>query len=479
MTVADPTIATGIPGLDPVIGGGLTPGAFVFIVGAPGAGKTVLASQIIFHAVRTGVNALVLTTLSEGNVKLIQHLHSFDFFDEAPVGNALHFLSLHTVLGGNLDTAATALVRTIRETGARMVLIDGVQGIDDFLSDAPLQHRLFAALSAASSYLDTTIIVTFSGNARDPELVRHLTTADVVVNMDYAVVGQRHTRYIDIIKHRGNAQLAGLHHYAITSQGITVFPRLEARALPEARPRPSGRAAFGLPELDALLGGGPNVGTITIIAGAPGTGKTTLALTWALAAAQPEDRTVMVSFLERKVDLREKATTFNLQLDQALNSGALSLIWLSSSEIEPDMVAATVLSALTPTTTRVVIDDISVLLRTLGSRASDYLAALSNQLYAAGVTSLLLFEIEAFTGFHFNVGRTPLSQVADNALVIQQVAVDHVMYRLLAVLKMRFSDHQRVMRQLVLDSEGVRVLAPAATKPGLLEDARDNADKVS
>ena len=468
MTVSAAPISTGVSGLDTILGGGVSQGAMVFIVGQPGAGKTILGSQLVFEAVRRGEKALVLTAFSEGHVKLIEHLRPFTFFDEAQVGQAVTLLALQTLLDGSPAGGATALLRTIRETGARLVLIDGFQGVPDLFADPRAVRQMLVGLSSLLSYVDVTLVITLEGNGRDPALMGLLTTADVMLGLDYRIDGLRHSRHVEVIKQRGQAPLAGLHPYTITAQGLTVFPRLEARLLPPARPRLAARAAFGLPELNALLGGGLTARTTTVMAGAPGAGKTTLALHWALAEAQPERRTVFVSFAEHEEELREKARAFGMDLDPALASGALTLMRISPSEIIPDIVATQLLDALTATTERLVIDDITGLVRALGARAPDYLAALNDQLYALDMTSLVSYEVDAFTGFAFDLARTPLALVAHNVLVVQQVAVDGVLHRMLAVLKMRFSAHDRTLRELVLDAQGVRVLSPAQT-PGTLD----------
>jgi Cdc6-like AAA superfamily ATPase len=56
--------STGIPGLDDILGGGLTPDRLYLVEGTPGTGKTTLALQFLMEGVRLGVPALYIT-LSE------------------------------------------------------------------------------------------------------------------------------------------------------------------------------------------------------------------------------------------------------------------------------------------------------------------------------------------------------------------------------------------------------------------------------
>ena len=236
MTVSAAPISSGVRGLDTILGGGVSRNAMVFIVGPPGAGKTILASQLVFEAVRRGEKALVLTTFSEGHVKLIEHLRPLTFFDEAQVGQAVTLLSLQTLLGENPAGGAAILVRTTRETGARMVLIDGFHGASDLLADPRAVRQMLVDLSSLLSYVNVTLVMTLEGNGRDPALMSQLTTADVVLGLDYRVEGLRHSRHIEVIKHRGQASLPGLHPYIIIAHCQTVFHRLVACLLPPTQP---------------------------------------------------------------------------------------------------------------------------------------------------------------------------------------------------------------------------------------------------
>lgn len=457
-------LTTHVPGLDTVLGGGLPPNSLVFVVGPPGAGKTVLASQILFEAARRGQRALILSNFSEGHEKLAEHLRTFAFFDEQLLAERFTLLSLLAVIGEERETAATLITRAIRDVGAKLVLIDGFQGLTGLFGRNELR-RMMATLSTVTSYLGVTLIVTLEGVGRDPATVSEITTADVVIDLDYGVEGWRHRRRLDIIKQRGMPLLAGLHPYAITGAGIVVSPRLEARSAPATRPAP-GRAAFDLAELDRLLGGGLPTGSMTVLSGAPGIGKTLLGLAWAWAGVQAGESGVFFGFTEQPAHLRAKAAAFGMDLTGAVEAGTLRLIRLSPVEVEPDQVADQVLAALTPATRRLVIDDIVTLILELGPRARNYLASLRDQLAGRGVTGLYLQEIAPFTGFRLELGSTPLTLIADNVLLAQQQMVADRVHRVMAVLKMRGSGYDHTLRELLLDGGSIHVLAAAESVTG-------------
>ncbi|MBA3946704.1 MAG: AAA family ATPase [Herpetosiphonaceae bacterium] len=464
MTTPTTNLTTGVPGLDVIVDGGLSPGALVFLVGAPGAGKTILASQILFHVVKEDNGpAVIFTVFSEGNTKLLDHLRRLTFFDEQLVGHDVTLLSLERVLGTDPDAMASAIVREIRQSGARVVLIDGFQGVIGLLADDRTIRRTLARIATLIAYLDVTVLVTMAGSSHDPHLSTTLTTADLVLGLEYAVEGRRHTRRLEVVKQRGRRQLPGLHPYSISDAGVRVFPRLEVRPHQLLRPRPHDLAPFGLPDLDALLGGGVAHGSATLLAGPPGSGKTTLGLYWALADATPATATLWLSVAEYPDQLQAKAASFGLDLAPALATGALVLVRLSPVELQPDAVASQLLDALSPGTQRLIIDDIASLIHELGARAPDYLNALREHLYVAGVTSLFVLDIEGFTGFGLEVAHAPLLLLAENILVVQQQLTQNRLHRMLAILKMHFTGYDQRLRELVLDGHGIRVLAPDET----------------
>jgi circadian clock protein KaiC len=456
MTATAALLSTHVPGLDPVLGGGITPGSLALIIGPPGAGKTILASQIAFGAARQGRRVLILTAYSEGHVKYLNHLRSFSFFDEQLVGDKVTLLSMQTLLPSGSESAAAALLRAIREARAQIVLLDGFQGLDVILPGTMAVRAFLAALSAQMSFVPATLLMTIAGSARDEQLSVELTAADVVIDLGYRLVERRHVRQMDVVKQRGHAPLPGAHTYVIESDGVRVFPRIEVHPLPGPQSALSGRAAFGLPELDDMLRGGLNVGTATVLAGAPSTGKTTLALHWALA--DPEERTLFITLSEYPDQLIYKAAAFGLPLEEAVRDQRVRLLWFSPVELDPERMANDLLEAQAETgATRLVVDTTTFLLRELGERASPFFLALRALLHSRGVTSLFLLTIEPFVGFRLNMANTPMGILAENLIVVQQVETEGAIQGVLAVLRMRFSDYDRSLRELYLSDSGVQV----------------------
>lgn len=469
---------TGVPQLDLVLGGGIPKGALVIILGAPGSGKTTLASQVAFAAARRGEHALLLTALSEPTTKLLNHLQSYSFYSADLVGSNVQVFSLQQFLTQGKLPTAQEVVGAVRQTRANLVVLDGFQGIRALEPDFITSRQLLYDLGTRLSLLGTTTLITTEADPRDSTLFPEMTTGDVLIGLYFTLAGGRAFRSLEVLKVRGRAPLTGRHSFSLSGQGVHVYPRLESwgQYLPtrkrETEPSPlsQDRATFGLPELDKLLGGGLTRKTSTLLAGSLGAGKTLLALQFALSSISQGEPALFLGFRETREQLLQKASAFDLgaQFRAALEpGGGLFLQRWEPVDVDPDQVATNLLLALEQTgARRVVIDSIAELERAVvessgAERISNYLAALLAVFRSYGVTLLAIKETSKMVATSLDFSADPLSILAENVLLAQQVISQDQLHRVISVVKMRFSSHEHSLREFIIaPPDGLRVLTP-------------------
>lgn len=485
-----PLDATGVPNLDTVLGGGLPRGALAIVVGPPGSGKTTLASQVAFEFARQGRRSLILTALSEPTSKLTEHLRTLSFFDERLVGDQVQILSLQQLLGDGLESVADQVVAIARQMRADLVMLDGFRGVRGAETDPQSARQFLYEVGAKLGFLRITTLITSEADPDDPAFFSEATTADLIIGLHYNLIGVRHHRALEIVKVRGGSLLPGLHGLQLSQRGAIVYPRLETRiphlldgdetdhshSFEESQDvslYDDSRAPFGLPELDDLLGGGVPVGTSTLVVGSLGTGKTLLALHFALKCVEDGYPTVYVGFRETLPQLLRKADAFDIgqSLRQAVRpEGGLTVLRWAPVELNPDIIAARLLDVLDRTQAkRLVVDGVAELEHAItrydsSGRVGDYLAALVETLNARQVTSLFIAEHQKVVAAQLDFSADPISVLAENVLLLQQMSYRSRLHRILTVIKMRFSAHDYVLREFRITApRGIEVIAPVDT----------------
>jgi circadian clock protein KaiC len=482
--------STGVPGLDLVLGGGLPRGALTIILGPPGSGKTTLACQIAFAAAGRGQQALLLTALSESPTKLLEHLGNYRFFEPGFLAERIQVYNAQQFFPPGEATPIQQIAANVRKTGASWVIIDGFRGLREVEPDSQRARQLLYSLGTRLSFLGTTTLLTSEGDPRSPALFPEMTTADVLIGLFFPLVGVQVHRGLEILKVRGQAPLLGRHSLALSEQGVEVFPRLETRITgplprlsPSTVPRSTpalGRAAFELPELDALLGGGLTRQTSTVLAGSLGTGKTLLASSFALAGLRREEPVLWLSFRETAEQLVEKVDPFGLgtTFREALAPGGrLRMQRWEPVELNPDQVVNELLRALAQLgAQRLIIDSIAELERAViessgAERVPNFFAAFLAALRRAGGTVVVIKETPKAIATEIDFSTEPLGVLAENVLLLQQLVWQGQIHRVLSVLKMGFSAHDATLREVrIAAPAGFEVLTPLESMPALVAE---------
>lgn len=452
-------LSTAIPGLDDVLGGGLFRGDVYLVAGEPGTGKTTLGNQIAFAHAAAGGRVLFATLLTESHDRMLAHLDGFSFVDQALVGDRIQYVSLLSALEeGSLDGMLRTLVETMRHYTPTLLIIDGTGVAQTFVGSHFDFAHFIHGLQARTALLSCTTVLLSGANDAEGSA----THVDGLVRLFNMPVRARDARFLRVTKLRGSQYLNGQHTFTIGDDGVVVSPRLEAVStdgMPEWTASGE-RAAFGIARLDAMTLGGVSVGTSTLILGTPGAGKTVLGLQFVAEGANHGEPALYASFQEPATALASTAGGVGLGLQSHLDSGVVQVMWSPPQEMEPDEWAWRLLARIDEQgTRRLVIDAFSDLFRLFAvpERRTPFTQALANGLRDRGVTSLLLLELDAFSGQDLVPPVPNVSAMMDSAILLRTVELRSSLHRLVSILKQRETAFDPAIREFEIGPHGIMV----------------------
>jgi circadian clock protein KaiC len=465
-------LETGVPNLDRILGGGLRSRSLAMVIGAPGAGKTMLAQQIAFHVAKQNKSVLYLTGYSETHDKLLANNRGLSFFDAAAVGREIQFLNLVDLLHEGAEETEAAIVGEARAHGAQLLVLDGFRSIRRFLDhDQEVAHFLYS-LGAKLSVLGVTTLLCLEGDPQNSSHDPELTVCDAILFLRREVRGSHERRLLEAVKVRGAEPLSGLHPYTIARDGITVYPRWESIVEPTDVPWSDERMSFGIPGVDAIIGGGLTAQTTTLVAGTPGVGKTLLGLHFLSAAEQAGQPALYVGFTENRPQLHERSQTFGLNLVEAEAAGRLRLVCLPGYDLDADRIASLIARDIEERgVRRLMIDSLTEVERGVlaSDRRADFLSALVTHLRNERVTTYITLDITAVVSPTLAFADMPLSVLAENLVVLRFAEYMNQLHRVMAIIKMRFSDYDPTLYEYSLKAgQGIGVVGPAPPAVGLL-----------
>lgn len=460
-------VATGIPGLDRILMGGLLRGSAYIVQGAPGLGKTVLANQVACHRARQGERVLYLTLLSESHAQMFVHFRSLAFFDLSLVPERIYYTSGYAALDQDgLAGLLRLTVQELRRFGARFLVLDGLF-VAHSLADTENDFRRFVhELQGQLSLIGATALL-LTNEKRDPSSAE-FTMVDGWIEVTEHMFGARTVRDIQIRKMRGAMFLTGRHKYVIAASGLSVFPRLEAITQPGEPPTPDSdeRLTTGVAALDEMLRGGLPVTSSTLVQGPSGSGKTSLGLHF-LAAAGEAEPALLFGFYEGPRLLYQRAAKLGMDLERLVRAQMLEIVWRPPTEMLADELALQLLDAVKARgVRRLFLDGLGALREgfVYPERFHAFMTALSNALRGMGVTSLLAQEAPQL----FQADRLQLhdvSAIIDNLLILQHVHDGRALRRQLSIIKLRGSSFDPVAREFVIGSSGLELERAALSPP--------------
>lgn len=469
-------ISSGNAGLDAILGGGLDFNRMYLYEGRPGTGKTTLALEFLLEGARRGERVLYVTlSETQAELRLVAKRHGWsldgiDIFELVPPETTLDRNREQTVLYPaemELSETTQLVFDRVNDVNPTRVVVDSLSELR-LLAQSPLRYRRqVLALKHFFSSRNCTVVLLDDLSSQENDLQLHSITHGVVLleqlMIDYG--GER--RRLRIIKMRGIQFAGGNHDFVIVKGGLRIFPRLVAAE--HHKSFPAELTSSGVPELDRLLGGGLERGTNALLIGAAGVGKSSLALTFAIAAARRGERAMVFAFDEGRGTLEARAHSLGLPLKQMLEAGAIRYQQIDPAELSPGEFDSIVRRSVEHDNARIiVIDSLNGYLnampdeRFLILQMHELLSYLGQQ----GVVTLLVLAQHGLVG----PMDTPLdmSYLSDAVLMLRYFEVDGTVRRALSVVKKRSGKHEHTIREFRLTLSGISVGPPLTAFSGIL-----------
>jgi len=458
-------LATGVPGLDEVLGGGIPEFSFNLIAGAPGVGKTTIAQQIMFANATPKRPALFFTVLGEPPVKMLRYQQQFAFFDPARVGVDVHFINLsEEVLHRNLDSVLERISRDIEGRNPSVVVVDSFRTVvrtteEPGLSELDLQYFLQRLALRLTSWETTSFLIGefAEGESRNPVF----TIADGVIWLLNEVERNSTVRKLRVTKIRGQPAMSGMHSLRINSEGIEVFPRIPEQTALRPRKEKEARKSIGVKALDEMMGGGLPGGDSIMLTGPTGSGKSILATQFVNAGIENGEHAVIAVFEEHPELYIQRAKQFGFPLDKYIEEGKLDVVYLRPIDLSVDETLQEIRErVLRIGATRLVIDSMSgfevALAPTFRVDFRESFYRLLRALTTLGITVISTIEVVESSDY-LRFAPYNVSFLSDVIIAMRYIELKGELKRVLAVIKMRSSAHSSELRLFEVTSHGLKI----------------------
>ncbi|TCO20279.1 circadian clock protein KaiC [Kribbella steppae] len=456
-------MTSGSDPLDVVLGGGLPRNAIVLVMGAPGAGKTIVAQQWVFANATPELPALYLSTVSEPLEKLLRYGQTLSFFDPTAVGRSIWYEDLGTILRDQgLQGVLDRVRELIRVRQPAMIVIDSFKAMHPYAGRSggfrPFLHDLAGMLSAFPA---TSMWV---GEYQEDEIQRspEFAVADAIIALKSVRSAERTSRVLQVHKLRGGGFLSGTHSYRLSDEGITVYPRLADPADSRDYELRGERVPSGIQALDDMLEDGYWSGASTLVAGPTGIGKTLMGLHFVFHAVNQGERAIIATMQEHPSQLERTAAQFGW----SVKADNLILMYRSPVDLNVDQWVYELLDMIETTgASRVLLDSLADLQVAAPDqvRFREYLYSLLHRSSRYGTSLMMTYELPELFGVS-RLSDVAVSHLADNVVLLQYRRVAGVMSRTLTVLKTRATDHESGVKDFEITADGIMLVPEPATE---------------
>jgi circadian clock protein KaiC len=474
--LAPHSVSTGSPGLDSILSGGYAPNRVHLIEGAPGTGKTTLALQFLLDGARKGERGLYIT-LSETRDELLQvagthgwSLDGIEIFELIPPELSLDPSQAQSVLyASDLELGETVrmVLDEVERTRPARIVFDSLSEIRLLAQGAMRYRRQVLALKHFFAQHGSTVLFLDDLTSSENDVDLHSLVHGVIRLEQLAIEYGAERRRIRVYKMRARRFRGGYHDYVIRRGGLEIFARLVAAE--HHRDYADGAVESGVAELDAILGGGLDRGTATLILGPSGAGKSTLALQYLYAGMERGEKALIVAFDETARIFARRTKGLGFDTDRHVRQGTLRIAQVDPAELSPGELSGMVRDAVDRDNVRfVLLDSLSGYQHAMPNEQHLLLQMheLLTYLNQQGVITIMVLAQHGLVGPMQTT--VDLTYVSDTVLLLRYFEAGGRIRRALSVLKKRTGVHEATIRELKISGHGIQVGDPLDEFQGVL-----------
>ncbi len=469
-------VPAGVPGLDDILAGGYASNRSHLVEGQPGSGKTTLGLQFLLDGLRQGERCLYIT-LSESKRELLSvadrhgwSLDGLEIYELVPPELSLDPKQQQSlVYSSDLELGETVhmVLAEIERVKPQRLVFDSLSEIR-LLSQGALRYRRQVLALKNFFLLHNVTALLLDDLTSNQDDLNLQSVSHAVIRLDQlAPLYGSERRRIRVIKMRGTQFRGGYHDFVIRKGGLQVFPRLIAAE--HRRGFRQDPASSGISELNALLGGGLDPGTSTLVIGPSGVGKSSLALALVFEALARGDRALMVSFDEVQHVLMTRAAGIGMSIAPFVETGDLYVEQVDPADLSPGEFSGKVRDAVENGGARVVvIDSLSGYLNAMPEeqfmllQMHEMLTYLNQQ----GVITILVLAQSGMVGQI--ASPLDLTYLSDTVLLLRFFEAGGRIRRSISAIKKRTGAHENTIRELFIDEHGLRLGEPLEQFRGVL-----------
>jgi circadian clock protein KaiC len=469
--------ASGIPGLDDVLSGGFSRSCLFLIEGNPGTGKTTMALQFLLEAARAGERNLYIT-LSETKAELLNGAAShgwtldsnIEVFELQPAENLLDSNQQQSLLySSELELGET--VKLIFDTVERIkpdrIVLDSLSEIRLLAQSSLRYRRQLLALKHYFARCNATVLTLDDLTTDVLDKTAHSIAHGVIRLEELTPTYGGERRRMRVMKYRGQAFRGGYHDFVIKTGGIEIFPRLISKE--HATNLPAVAFSSGNIELDALLGGGIDGGSSTLVLGPAGAGKSLLTFQFATAAISRGEKVALFAFDEELGLLFRRTKAMGIDLESFRDAGSLFVEQIDAAELSPGEFAHRVRRSVESNAVRtVIIDSLNGYQMAMPEEQSLllHMHELLQYLNRLGTATFVTVAQHGLVGDM----KTPVdvTYLADTVILLRFFEAGGRVRRALSVIKKRTGAHEDTIRELKITSRGLVLGDPLADFHGVL-----------